>query len=97
MTMEKNVLLMGKTGVGKSLLGNILTNKHGFQVSDGIKSCTKDVCYLRNEKRKIAVIDTKGLCDTERNIEMSEAKPEDRAMIIAGTLLTYLHMIQFYF
>merc|ERR1711860_80400 len=41
MTMEKNVLLIGKTGVGKSLLGNILTNKDAFKVSDGTISETK--------------------------------------------------------
>ena len=83
MTMEKNVLLIGKTGVGKSLLGNVLTGRHGFKVSDSTKSCTKDAQLMRNQDRKIALIDTKGLCDTEKIIEMSTAKPTEMAKIIA--------------
>ena len=93
-TMEKNVLLVGKTGVGKSLLGTVLVNiKRGFKVSDGTKSETKKVQIRRNEDRKIQIIDTRGLCDTDSIIEMSGKKSTEAAKMIAGT---YYVLTNFY-
>ena len=40
-TAEKLILMIGKSGVGKSLLGNVLLGKNFFKVGDGSMSCTK--------------------------------------------------------
>ena len=43
---EKYVLMFGRTGAGKSLLGNVLLNLNAFDVSDSTVSCTKKTSEL---------------------------------------------------
>lgn len=67
----KNVLLIGKTGSGKSNLANVLTKSEEFKSGAGSTSVTKNV-----EVKKIShnginyrIIDTVGLGDTELTSE----------------------------
>src|SRR3954470_11416237 len=75
----RNILLIGRTGGGKSTLGNVLINKSDnfevvFDESDGSVSATKnikeaiaeiDVSRDGSEKRKYRIIDTIGIGDTK--------------------------------
>ena len=64
---EKHVLLLGKTGCGKSLAGCVLVENYGsssFHVSSSTKSVTKETMALGNLERKVMVYDTKGFFDT---------------------------------
>ncbi|RHZ36032.1 GTPase [endosymbiont GvMRE of Glomus versiforme] len=74
----RNILLIGRTGGGKSTLGNVLINKDNefeevFKESDGSVSATKNVKEAKaeidlsrdgSEKIKYRIIDTIGIGDT---------------------------------
>ena len=62
---NKHVLIFGRTGAGKSLLGNVLLNTDSFNVSDSTISCTKKTDEVRSLERKVVLYDTKGLLDTD--------------------------------
>jgi hypothetical protein len=70
----RNILLIGRTGGGKSTLANVLTNTNKFIESSRTTSQTRnveeglveiDVSRDGNEKRKYRVIDTIGIGDTK--------------------------------
>ena len=86
-TMEKELLLLGKTGVGKSLLGNILLGVNTLKVSSNTMSCTKGTKRVKNRDRKIAVIDTQGLLDTSIMAKMIQMQSNDREKVIASKSL----------
>jgi hypothetical protein len=75
MTKIKNILLIGRTGSGKSTLGNILSNSNEFVETNVGTSETKKVKFLSfeleigQEKVKYRVIDTVGIGDDQLNIE----------------------------
>ena len=88
----KNLLLLGKTGVGKSLLGNVLLDKEKFKVSNNTRSCTKIFSEVEeNEDRKIRIMDGRGFLDTSHIKKMIRSNPIEKEKMIAGELICTLN------
>lgn len=74
---HKKVLLLGNSGTGKSLLGNIILGDFDkFAVSKNRKRCTKGYETGTNDARKITVIDTPGLFDSKTWKKLQGAKDD---------------------
>ncbi|XP_059401758.1 GTPase IMAP family member 4-like [Carassius carassius] len=73
---EIRIVLIGKTGVGKSAAGNTILGRDHFHKAASSKSVTKQ-CSLATrviDGLKITVVDTPGWCDTELSeAELTEA------------------------
>ncbi|MDR1670875.1 MAG: 50S ribosome-binding GTPase [Spiroplasmataceae bacterium] len=82
MTQKKTIILIGKTGNGKSAMASVLVNRDGnfsgtFEEGDGARSTTKKYSAKKflDEYRDIeyTIIDTPGICDTGSQEDEREA------------------------
>lgn len=63
---ELRIVMVGKTGTGKSATGNTILGRQCFESKFSAESMTVDCekCKGRVDGKRVAVIDTPGLCDT---------------------------------
>ena len=61
-----NVTFIGKTGHGKSTLINKLNGSDVVETSDGVESCTSNICGpFRIAGTELELYDTPGIADTD--------------------------------
>ena len=83
MVKQKNVIVLGKSGSGKSSLGCVLLGKYGedgFEVDDSKESCTRTVSDMESNTRKIKYYDTVGI-DTKAFKENTGASTTNEKII----------------
>ncbi|XP_025083395.1 GTPase IMAP family member 1-like [Pomacea canaliculata] len=69
--IPRRLVIIGKTGNGKSSLGNIFLGRHDnlFEIGKGMSSTTVKLCTGDSEERDFTIFDTPDLV----NCEMSDA------------------------
>ncbi|XP_035672389.1 GTPase IMAP family member 8-like [Branchiostoma floridae] len=93
---ELRMAVIGKTGVGKSSTANTIVGSKEFRVTCSASSETTKSAYTRRQKtdRKIAVVDTPGICDTSADPEVVGEEIARMATILSEGLHALLLVVR---
>ncbi|XP_059173841.1 uncharacterized protein LOC131954279 [Physella acuta] len=91
---ELNLLMVGKTGNGKSSTANTILGREVFKMSTNMSACTKEVGLFSvvNDQGKVNLVDTSGLVDTENDV-VEDAKFARSNMNKAFELISCFHAL----
>ncbi|CAB4383158.1 unnamed protein product [Rhizophagus irregularis] len=91
MTDTRNILLIGRTGNGKSTLANVISGTSKFKESEFVNSETKDVQIeiIDIDGINYKIIDTVGLGDTELTMQQVLNKLADASHVLREGLVIF--------
>lgn len=90
MTAKRTILLIGRTGSGKSTIANVISNTNRFGESEYSVSQTRDIQIghfkLRSDGTEYVIIDTIGIGDTKLSLQEVLGKLADASWAIKDGL-----------
>lgn len=90
------MVLVGKTGVGKSATANLLCNEQNFFLSRAGSSSVTETCKHKKVKldnKNVLVVDTPGLCDSQRPKKEIEDEIKKCVKLCAPSIQAILYVI----